>query len=197
MLCCPSLRKLFLKNVGGTLPEDVSPLTSLSCLTLVGAATAQMPESLGRLPNLESLVLQCDNQPVALPDSLSRLQRLRKLHLADSPLGNNPFPEVIFQLTSLEMLHLTGCSLTTLPSELCNLVQLRHLRLERNELEELPEALFDMQGLRFVDITENPNLLENSSEWSWRVLVNMCFKRGLEIAYDYTEVFEDEGQAVE
>ena len=94
-----------------------------------------------------------NNQLTTLPESIGKLQSLKKLFL-----GNNHFttlPESITKLQSLEKLYLDHNLLITLPESIGKLQSLIHLDLRFNELTALPESIGDLQSLEDLYLTKN------------------------------------------
>jgi hypothetical protein len=81
------------------------------------------------------------------------LQGIRRLDLA---CGLEEFPPEIFELAdSLEILNLSGNSLTALPDDLSRLSKLRVLFCSENRFSELPEVLSSCDQLEMVGFKAN------------------------------------------
>jgi Leucine-rich repeat (LRR) protein len=89
------------------------------------------------------------------PDELGGLAAdLRHLTLTDNRLAE--LPMVLAQLTRLETLDVSGnrlTSVTSFPFE--DMVQLRVLKLARNQLRTLPARIGALEQLRELDVSEN------------------------------------------
>ncbi len=64
-------------------------------------------------------------------------------------------PSMIGQLSNLKEFFLTGNQLVSLPVEIGKLVNLKSLHLEENNLTALPEEILQLKNLQTLDLTEN------------------------------------------
>ena len=134
------------------LPESIGRLTQLQKFYLHTNQLAALPESIGELTQLRDFVLH-DNQLTALPESLGRLTRLRRLTLNDNRV--TALPESIARLTHLQRLWLHSNQLTALPESIGSLTQLQRLYLHDNQLTALPESIGQLTQLRVVYLHNN------------------------------------------
>ncbi|SDQ73209.1 Leucine-rich repeat (LRR) protein [Pseudomonas sp. UC 17F4] len=162
-------------NQMATLPvEAINALGKLDSLTTLGfranGATldAEQLQALAAIP-LQELDLARNN--IQLDEdgatAFAGLVRLRKLNLADNPLGRAP---QLAGLRMLEHLSLRGCQLEDWPDGLLELMQppehrLRTVDLSSNELSELPDLAAtafggalraDGQRSRWLLLNQNP-----------------------------------------
>ena len=129
------LKHLQYINLCGTgitsLPEEFCDLTEVWGIC-AGYTFESLPESLGKLINLETIVIE-GSQITNIPESIGNLQKLRVLNIRDSKITN--FPE-----------------------GMGNLYQLRYLYLGNNNIEgEIPASFFndEMVNLIAVDLSGN------------------------------------------
>jgi Leucine-rich repeat (LRR) protein len=113
---------------------------------------AELPESLGRLTQLQSLDLS-NNRLTALPEWLGQLTQLQSLDLSNNRL--TALPEWLGQLKQLQSLDLSRNQLTVLPKSLGQLTQLQSLSLSDNQLTALPEWLGQLTRLQSLDVSRN------------------------------------------
>ncbi len=139
--------------------ERLGALPSLSSLTL-HACTLPLPPSIGRLAQLESLMLEGGDVDT-LPADIGRLTRLTRLHLGTLPLRSLP-PE-IGELTALRSLRLSGSipmgrvtPIERLPDTLGRLGALEELFLWHLGLKGLPSTLGDLAALRHLTLAFLP-----------------------------------------
>jgi hypothetical protein len=132
------------------LPESLGRLTQLQSLDLSDNRLTALPQSLGRLTHLQSLDLS-DNRLTALPQSLGRLTHLRSLNLSYNQL--TALPEWLGQLTQLQSLNLSGNQLLSLPESMSRLTQLHSLNVSGNQLTEVPCGLENLSSLKFLVLT--------------------------------------------
>jgi Leucine-rich repeat (LRR) protein len=112
----------------------------------------KLPESLGKLTNLQSLNLS-NNQLVTLPEWFPGLQSLQVLNLSNNRLET--LPESLVNLNNLQSLNLTNNQLTSLPEGLGEIANLESLHLFSNELKILPDSLGQLIKLKVLDLTKN------------------------------------------
>jgi len=104
--------------VGGAMPTEILEIDRLVYLDVSGMAFTALPESLGRMSGMSTLVL-AGNALSELPESIGDLAMLKKLIVKDNPL-------------------------TGLPSSLQNCAQLKVLDLRGTEMD--PEAIRALQA---------------------------------------------------
>jgi internalin A len=121
-------------------------------LDLYGLDLTELPASLGRLVQLEELIL-ASNQLTALPESIGRLTQLQKVFLGVNQLGE--LPESLTRLPELRELYLHNNRLTQLPEFIGQLARLRTLTLSANSLTRLPESITELARLRVLILSDN------------------------------------------
>jgi len=126
--------------------------TGATVLDLSGMGLAELPESLGRLTQLEVLALT-DNHLTSLPDWFGRLTQLEMLWLGNN--GLTLLPDWFGRLTQLKALDLTGNGLTSLRDSFGCLTQLRELYLDSNGLTLLPDWFGHLTQLVVLSLSGN------------------------------------------
>ncbi|MGB2985667.1 MAG: COR domain-containing protein [Phycisphaerae bacterium] len=148
--------ELDLDGVGLTsLPESIGRLVQLEILALSRNQLTTLPDSIGRLSQLQTFSAS-DNKLTALPDSIGRLSQLRELYLSENQLS--ALPDSIGQLSQLRQLYVSENQLTTLPETVGELSDLRRLHLVDNELTELPESITRLSRLEKLFLHGNDAL---------------------------------------
>lgn len=161
-----------------TLPPEIGCLTHLEELILAGNRLTSIPPEIGQLTNLTNLSFALNLNLTTLPPELGKLTKLRRLNLNSCKLKQ--LPSWLNQLTALQTLLTYNCDLETLdgvdwhklpdltnmdvsanklksvPIELADLSKLNTLRLDSNQLTELPVALVARQG-QGLSVTANYN----------------------------------------
>ena len=83
-------------NLKGEIPESIENLTSISSFYLGSnpAITGKLPQSLGRMMQMENLAIYYTNVTGTIPDNLLKLPRLKDLKLNDNKLSGE-LPEAL------------------------------------------------------------------------------------------------------
>lgn len=148
------------------LPKSLGKLSSLLELDLGYTALKELPASIGELVSLRTLSVSNIKR---VPDSITKLTKLRSLHL---PREVEKLPKGFGALTALEELSVSLPALRTIASELHKLTKLRELRVEFGDEEgglELPDEVGALVGLRvlsaaFLKLTTLPASLVDLRE---------------------------------
>ena len=139
-------------------------------LDLSGQELTELPVEIGKLKQLESLILgkrvegsektgSCDLEKISsnnlktLPLELLSLHNLRKLDISGNPLES--IPDVVTQLLHLEELILIRVVLTEIPDAITKLTNLRELYLGNNYLTEIPDAIVKLTNLTKLFFNDN------------------------------------------
>jgi Leucine-rich repeat (LRR) protein len=171
----PRLRSLcVVAGEGEPLPDGLAELSQLTDLDVSCNTLSSLPGALARM-RLERLKVGSNelSELPELPPSLveldagqnrfavaPRLPRgLRKLDLGSNPLATL---DVAALPPAIEELVLSGCPLTSLPSELPELERLRSLRLASCKLQQLPQ-LTSMHAL--AELWLQGNTLDPQADW--------------------------------
>nr|WP_257236717.1 leucine-rich repeat domain-containing protein [Nostoc sp. 'Peltigera malacea cyanobiont' DB3992] len=140
-------------------------------LDLSGQELTELPVEIGKLQQLESLILgkkvESDeyvgsryfekvsgNNLKTLPLELLGLPNLRKLDISGNPLES--IPDVVTQILHLEELILIRGELTEIPDAIANLTNLTQLVLSDNQITQIPEAIESLPKLKNLDLRGNP-----------------------------------------
>ncbi len=120
------------------LPEFIGRLTDLKSLILVNNNLTKLPESIGQLKGLQLLDVS-HNKLASLPKSISKLAELQILNLFDNQFSE--LPEIIYRLDRLEYLDISTNRIHEIPKGLADLKWLQTLHLSNNQLRDLPSPL--------------------------------------------------------
>ena len=93
------------------------------------------------------------NDLTELPEVIGQLSQLQMLYLTGNQLTE--LPGVIGQLSQLQVLDLNSNKLTELPGVIGQLTQLQVLYLDNNQLTELPEVIGQLTQLQVLHLTGN------------------------------------------
>ena len=121
-------------------------------LNLTALKLRELPESISRLTRLRKLHL-VDNQLSALPESIGQLTQLQKLTVHGNRLST--LPEGIGRLTKLRELYLGESQLNALPESIVQLGQLQKLMLFGNQLSTLPESIGQLTRVQLLSLSGN------------------------------------------
>jgi internalin A len=139
-------------------------------LDLSGQELTELPVEIGKLQQLESLILGkkvegyervggrylkkvSGNNLKTLPLELLGLPNLRKLDISGNPLES--IPDVITQILHLEELILIRVELTEIPEAIAKLTNLTQLHLSDNKITKIPEAIANLTNLTQLIVSDN------------------------------------------
>ncbi|MXX90378.1 MAG: hypothetical protein F4205_04115 [Gemmatimonadetes bacterium] len=153
-----SLADLTYLNVGGfagPIPPSIGKLVNLETLVLRFHSADPLPPELGNLTNLETLVLESDATG-PIPAEFGNLVNLRYLDLQGTDLSG-PIPPELGNLANLTHLVVQGANLSgPLPPELGTLGSLRRMDLGGNDLSgPIPSVLGDLSNLEILSLNLN------------------------------------------
>jgi Leucine rich repeat len=149
-----SLRR---NNLQGTLPRELSFLTSLQVLDLeLNAIQSVIPTELGSLTKLQRLILRGNDLVGVLPTQLGALSNLTHLEL-DNNAFTSTIPTEVGQLHKLQVLNLDDNKLLSrIPSELGQLTLLNEILLHGNNLTGgVPTEVGMWKELRSLSLRNN------------------------------------------
>lgn len=123
----------------------------------------ELPYEISYLRQLKNLYIYVDwslykHKPYPyfsrLPTWLAELDYLENLNIAGASLKE--LPDFVCQLKNLRTLRVMKTPLDKLPKNLGNLSKLESLVLGNNQLKTLPESILDLKYLRHLDLRNNP-----------------------------------------
>lgn len=167
---------LFLKGQDWkAIPPSIRQMTRLQSLDLSDNRLTVLPDWLGELEHLQTLILSGNaDLPTdlvmpfissletlelravgweQLPTSVYQLANLKSLDISEN--GMEQLDVKLRQLTHLKHLKASGNALKKLPKTIGQLSQLRSLDLGRNQLSQLPDTLGQCQQLDHLDLSNN------------------------------------------
>ena len=135
-----------------SLPDSLGELSSLrSLLIQSNNSLTSLPNSLGKRSNLLKLKIKYNQSLVSLPDSLGELSNLHDLEIAPSQLTS--LPNTLGELSNLHTLEISSNMLTSLPDTLGKLSNLHTLKITYSrELASLPDTLGELSNLHELEI---------------------------------------------
>ena len=135
----------------------------LKFLTIKGIQLDEFPSETFRMRELTTLNLEDCNLRLneASVEGLAHMERLERLDLDNNPLGYAPY---VGHMKRLEELRLGSTGLTDVPGGLFDLESLRYADLSGNRIVELPDELFEVDDVRDVEYNFGDNPLNESSK---------------------------------
>ncbi|MDD2907237.1 MAG: leucine-rich repeat domain-containing protein [Candidatus Gracilibacteria bacterium] len=156
-----------------SIPQEFGNLINLRILYLRNNNLTDLPIEFGNLDNLETLHFGA-NQLNFIPDGILALKNIKYLGLLDATklvnvpaeIGNmtslisldfrwnsslSTLPPEIGNLVNLEYLYFGNTSIPSLPSEIGNLSNLKSLRLYNTKVTVLPSTIGNLQNLNTLD----------------------------------------------
>ena len=146
------------RNLQGTLTGEMMTFPFLRRMGLwsnqIGGG---IPRNIGRLQNLESLLLDDNNLTGDIVREVGNLEKLKMLSLGFNENIGGEIPDEIGDLYSLEVLLLQNMSLRGgLPASMQYLEELRSLELQLNDLRgEIPEWIGNLVNLESLNLSGN------------------------------------------
>jgi Leucine-rich repeat (LRR) protein len=149
-------------NLTGTIPDSLGLLDALNSLVLgTNRLTGSIPTSLGNLTNLGanfgSLVLGSNQLSGTIPTSLGNLVNLSNVLDLSSNQLTGSIPTSLGNLTSLSNLYLYNNLLSgAIPASLGNLANVLGFQLNNNKLSgAIPDALSMLVSVNYIDLSSN------------------------------------------
>jgi hypothetical protein len=139
-------------NALSSLPDDLPRLENLHTIFCSNNQFTELPEVLGRCPQLSMVGFKANR--IRKVSGASLPPRLRWLILTDNEV--EALPAEIGNCARLQKLMLAGNRLRTLPAELAACSRLELIRLAANQLDELPAWIASLPRLSWLAYAGNP-----------------------------------------
>ncbi|XP_048446879.1 disease resistance protein RPV1-like [Pyrus x bretschneideri] len=157
------LKSLFLVNLEGckmlkNLPNTFYKLESVKCLVLKGCSEFKnLSEDLGKMSSLTTLV--ADEMAITeVPSSIARLGNLQSLSLRNMR-SSLKLPPSLMGMHALRELDLSGGNLKEIPNDIRSLSSLVSLLLDRNGFQSLP-SFSDLSRLQRLSLNGCKDLVQ-------------------------------------
>jgi len=172
-------------NLLARLPNRFESLEKIKSLSLSSNGFTSFPSALTKLKNLEELIISA-NEIVIIPKEISNLQNLETLHIWGNLIYS--LPEEIGELKKLKRLDVANNHLRVLPRTF-KLLELQHLDLSINELEELPDYFAELGELAYLNVERNDlyDLPESLLKLSKLAYINLRDNPRLELPKEILE----------
>jgi internalin A len=131
-------------------------------LDLAGMDLTELPPEIGKLTQLEKLILgkyddeilePIGNEITDLPLQIAKLTNLTHLEISGSLIAGIPL--VITKLTNLTHLNLSYNQITDIPAEITKLTNLTHLNLSYNQITDIPAEIANLAQLIELNLHSN------------------------------------------
>ena len=151
----PALRELTF-STDRPVPESIGKLTQLETLQLTGFTKPQiLTEGLGKLKKLKSILIMSDSD-VVLPESFAELEQLEVLNVRAESWQ---LPTRFDRLLALKELDLSGCRVGLAPEGMANMTSVGCVCLGRSEecdYEQILSVVAKMPNVRRLELGTNP-----------------------------------------
>jgi hypothetical protein len=144
------------RNALSSLPDDLPRLNKLHTIFCSDNQFTELPEVLGRCPQLSMVGFKANRIRKVSGKSLP--PKLRWLILTDNQVES--LPSEIGNCAQLQKLMLAGNQLKTLPAKMAACSRLELIRLSANHLTELPAWLTSLPRLSWLAYAGNPFTVE-------------------------------------
>ncbi|XP_026436156.1 putative disease resistance protein RGA3 [Papaver somniferum] len=129
-------------------------------LTSLNLSEAVYDQSISKLYNLETLVLNSIGPYHCVKNLLTNSQSLNKLgHLEVSFTDMDELPDSVTSLCNLHTLDLNNCELKFIPESISSLKNLKSLNLSVNPIKELPASVLTLSNLQTLNVNTCKNLI--------------------------------------
>lgn len=149
--------ELFHNNLKGTLPESIGKLPDLEVLNLAfNNLTGQLPHTVFDLKELRILKIEMNRLKGEVPESIAGMSKLIEFSAFNNFLSGR-IPSGIGQLESLEILNLSSNSFYgRIPESIGSLRRLESLGLFENQLYgDIPESIGELSALKELVLANN------------------------------------------
>jgi small GTP-binding protein len=132
------------------LPKHFSKLISLRYVNLNGCSFVDFPMQLLDLPNLDVLCIGVENNPMCLPNEISKLSNLKELYMPQALIDS--IPESVGELSNLKTLYLGRTQIKAIPASLNNLKNLETFNIENTPLSaKIPPEIFKQSPMEVIE----------------------------------------------
>ncbi|CAI9786781.1 unnamed protein product [Fraxinus pennsylvanica] len=147
------------------IPTEINKLINLQRLILADNVIERLPMNLGKLQSLKVMTLD-GNRVTTLPDELGQLVKLERLSISGNLLLN--LPETLGSLRNHSLTRYQDTrvgdeenSIEELPASVCNLIHLKSLSLNNNNMKQIPPNLLkECKSLQNISLHGNPIVMD-------------------------------------
>lgn len=181
------------------LDKNIFRLQNLNYLNISQTCLDEIPEEIKQLESLTTLVLH-SNELTSIPGCIKSLFKLKVIDVSRNQLGN--LPEELSSLPQLTTANF-GCNLiVSLPSQIANiklasldlsnnqlqtfpnvcyadLVHLAEIKVNGNEIKEIPASISLLPSLKLLDASDNHIASKSKKKNKTNLIVTIiaCYKR--------------------
>ncbi|KAI3861579.1 hypothetical protein MKW98_000531 [Papaver atlanticum] len=163
----------------GTLSPSLGKLTFLRLLDLnnLKRLTGAIPQELGKLSHLTTLLLNANQLKGSIPASFQNLRKLNRLFLNDNLLSGTVPTNVFQHMSSLSELDCSENQLSGgIPSSIDKLVSLKRIDFHQNNFSgSIPSTIGHLKNLVYLILSNNQISGSIPSSMSKLVLLDSCY----------------------
>ena len=190
ILKMPLLQKLHIQGGHFThLPEAIGGLSQLESLLLDDCQIAELPVQLFNCIKLKQLSL-CNNQLTEIPDGWQQLSSLERLRLDDNQLIS--LPSAIWALPNLKSISAEKNKLKSIPTPTkLPATVIKKINLSHNKINKIPKAFFHFHQLEELRLSNNKisKLPLQAGNWKKLSVLNLSHNRIKELPSSLGELF--------
>ena len=140
-------------------PTLLFSLPNLKRINLSDNQISDLPQDVGDFWKSVEFLNLSRNRLKALPASVCRMSKLRRLYLAENQLDFEGIPSGIGKLVNLEVFSAPHNNLEMIPEGVVRCGRLKKLILSHNRLITLPDAIHLLNDIETLDLSGNPDLI--------------------------------------
>jgi len=138
---------------------DVDTVPNLKKISME-LTSNEIPSFIYKYSSLKELIIKGNKKIDSIPDELGQLTKLEKLVLSGCSIVNS---KALSNLKNLKYLDLSLSLNGVVPEEIGQLEKLESLYLWSNRLTNLPESLFNLKNLQTLDLSNNELTSQSSN----------------------------------
>jgi Leucine-rich repeat (LRR) protein len=143
-------------NSFDTFPTDLGNLPKLKTIRIWANGMTTIPSSIEKLKYVEEINLDM-NKLTSIPKEFSKLNNLKILSLDNNHLYEKSIA-VLYDISGIEKLDMSGNKIQTLSPKIKKLTQLKYLDISENPIKELPPEIRKLKKLEQIGLGNLPEM---------------------------------------